>query len=93
MLFKLLKTRAVKFGADPAVFFARMITESQNLKGNAMNELEMCTSPAMTAVREMVTKVATTSAAVLLTGESGVGKEVVSRAIHRASPRASNQFL
>ncbi len=58
-----------------------------------MSQLEMCTSPAMSAVRDMVAKVATTSAAVLLTGESGVGKEVVARAIHHASPRAANQFI
>jgi two-component system, NtrC family, response regulator AtoC len=58
-----------------------------------MNELEMCTSPAMRMVREMIAKVATTSAAVLLTGESGVGKEVVARAIHRASLRAGKQFV
>jgi two-component system response regulator AtoC len=41
----------------------------------------------------MITRVATTNAAVLLTGESGVGKEVVARAIHRASPRSTKQFL
>jgi two-component system response regulator AtoC len=58
-----------------------------------MNELEMCTSAAMQAVRDMITKVATTSAAVLLTGESGVGKEVVARAIHRASLRAGKHFV
>jgi two-component system response regulator AtoC len=58
-----------------------------------MSQLEMCTSPAMSAVRDMAEKVATTSAAVLLTGESGVGKEVVARAIHRASPRAANPFI
>jgi two-component system response regulator AtoC len=62
-------------------------------KGAVMNELEMCTSPAMRTVRDMITKVATTSAAVLLTGESGVGKEVVARAIHRASLRAGKQFV
>jgi two-component system response regulator AtoC len=59
----------------------------------SMNELERCTSPAMRAVRDMVAKVAATNAVVLLTGESGVGKEVVARAIHRASPRAARQFL
>jgi two-component system response regulator AtoC len=47
----------------------------------------------MRIVRDMVTKIAATDAAVLLTGESGVGKEVVARAIHQASPRASHQFL
>src|SRR5947208_866496 len=34
-----------------------------------------------------------TNAAVLLTGESGVGKEVVARAIHHASPRAGRPLL
>ena len=58
-----------------------------------MNELELCTSPAMRAVRETITKVAATTAAVLLTGESGVGKEVVARAIHRASTRADKPFV
>ena len=41
----------------------------------------------------MIGKIAATDAAVLLTGESGVGKEVVAKAIHRASPRAGRQFL
>jgi two-component system response regulator AtoC len=58
-----------------------------------MNELDRCTSPAMQTVRDMIAKVATTNAAILLTGESGVGKEVVARAIHRASPRSARQFL
>jgi len=58
-----------------------------------MNELDLCTGAAMRAVRDLVTKVAATSASVLLTGESGVGKEVVARAIHRASPRAGHPLL
>jgi two-component system response regulator AtoC len=47
----------------------------------------------MRAVRELISKVGSTNAAVLLTGESGVGKEVVARAVHQASPRSGNQFL
>jgi two-component system response regulator AtoC len=47
----------------------------------------------MRAVRELITRVAATNAAVLLTGESGVGKEIVARAIHGASPRAAAAFL
>jgi two-component system, NtrC family, response regulator AtoC len=55
--------------------------------------LELCTGAAMRAVRDLVTKVAETNATVLLMGESGVGKEVVARAIHRASPRARQPLL
>src|SRR5712692_7504696 len=58
-----------------------------------MSQLELCTSPAMRTVRELITRVAATNAAVLLTGESGVGKEVFARAIHQSSPRAAGAFL
>jgi two-component system, NtrC family, response regulator AtoC len=58
-----------------------------------MIELEMCVSPGMHTVRDMIARVAPTNATVLLTGESGVGKEVVARAIHQASARAGHQFL
>ena len=58
-----------------------------------MQELDVCTGPAMLAVRELIARVAPTSATVLLMGESGVGKEVVARAIHRASPRADQPLL
>jgi two-component system response regulator AtoC len=58
-----------------------------------MIELEMCSSPGMQTVRDVIAKVAPTTATVLLTGESGVGKEVVARAIHQGSPRGGGQFL
>jgi two-component system response regulator AtoC len=62
-------------------------------QSGVINELELCTGPAMRAVRELVAQVAGTNATVLLTGESGVGKEVVARAIHRASQRADRPLL
>ena len=50
-------------------------------------------SPAILHVREMIARVAPTNATVLITGETGTGKELVARAIHRASPRARKSFL
>lgn len=50
-------------------------------------------SSVMQALFRMVTKVAPTSATVLITGENGTGKELVARAIHDGSPRASKPFV
>ena len=55
--------------------------------------LGLCNSGKMQPIRDLVAKVAATNTTVLLRGESGVGKEVVARAIHKASPRAGKQFL
>jgi len=50
-------------------------------------------STAMTAVRQMIARVAPTDARVLITGESGTGKELVASAIHDASPRREKPFV
>ncbi|MBI4264910.1 MAG: sigma-54-dependent Fis family transcriptional regulator [Acidobacteria bacterium] len=50
-------------------------------------------SPALRAVLEAVTRAAPTNATVMLFGESGVGKELVARAIHRNSARAGQRFV
>jgi two-component system response regulator HydG len=50
-------------------------------------------SPAMTRVGESIEMVAPTDTTVLITGESGSGKEVVARAIHAASPRRHMPFV
>jgi PAS domain S-box-containing protein len=50
-------------------------------------------SPALTAVLSRVTKVAASDSTVLITGETGTGKELVARAIHRRSERASKSFV
>src|ERR1700758_3085425 len=50
-------------------------------------------SPAMHDVRDRVARVAPTNATVLITGETGTGKEIVARAIHRNSPRAPKPFV
>lgn len=49
--------------------------------------------PASLAVLELTRRVAATDATVLLTGESGVGKEVYARYLHDHSPRAKQPFV
>ncbi|MEQ1758851.1 MAG: sigma-54 dependent transcriptional regulator [Vicinamibacterales bacterium] len=50
-------------------------------------------SPALRKVLESVQRAAPTNATVLLLGESGVGKELVARAVHRNSSRAGQRFV
>jgi two-component system response regulator AtoC len=50
-------------------------------------------SPAMRDVNSVIDKVAGTDATVLVWGESGVGKELVARAVHRRSPRYEHPFI
>jgi two-component system nitrogen regulation response regulator NtrX len=51
------------------------------------------TSPALERVWEAIRRAAPTNATVLITGESGVGKELVARAIHRNSLRKDEAFV
>jgi formate hydrogenlyase transcriptional activator len=44
-------------------------------------------------VMDRVSKVAPTDASVLITGETGTGKELIARALHSASPRAEKPFI
>jgi len=53
----------------------------------------IASSPVMNAVLRTVDKIASSDAPVMILGESGVGKELVARAIHERSDRARGEFV
>jgi transcriptional regulator with GAF, ATPase, and Fis domain len=60
---------------------------------NRMFEEIVGSSPPLQAVLSRVAKVAPTDSTVLITGETGTGKELIARAIHKRSQRASRAFV
>jgi len=59
----------------------------------SMSEEIVGTSPALKSVLSRISKVAPSDSTVLITGETGTGKELVAPAIHRRSDRVSRPFV
>lgn len=66
--------------------------EGQRERESSFAEI-VAASPVMLSVLERVRVAAMSSAPVLLVGETGTGKEMLARAIHRGSPRAGGSFI
>jgi two-component system nitrogen regulation response regulator NtrX len=76
--------------------FDRIALESENerLRASVADQYDMVgSSKAIRDVLDVIDKVAPTPARVLIAGDNGVGKELVARAIHSGSPRASKPFV
>src|SRR6201998_4649527 len=83
--------------ADPRQSDERLKNESVALpreigKESICNEI-VGSSGALEKVLSLVSKVAPTEATVLVTGETGTGKELIARAMHRQSQRSSRAFI
>jgi two-component system, NtrC family, nitrogen regulation response regulator NtrX len=73
---------------------SELVAENRDLKIAMESKYEIVgQSPALRTVLESVQRASPTNATVLLLGESGVGKELVARTIHRNSPRAGQRFI
>jgi two-component system response regulator PilR (NtrC family) len=87
----------VKAVIDKALERRTLVRENKVLKAElgdrGLTHDLIGTSPAMRAVHNLITRVASTRTNVLVLGESGTGKELVARALHRQSERAEKPFV
>jgi DNA-binding NtrC family response regulator len=76
---------------------AALLRENERLRdevGRLAEDTELLgASPAMQQVRDFIVRAAPTNATILITGETGTGKELVARAIHQHSTRAKSPFV
>lgn len=75
----------------------QLLSENKRLRELVGERLKfggiISSSSTMEAALSIASRAATSKATVLITGESGVGKELVAKAIHFASPRAEKEFV
>lgn len=63
-------------------------------RGDTMSTILVGVSPAIRKIRDTLNRIASNADLnVIITGETGVGKEVVARCLHEASPRNKNEFV
>lgn len=73
---------------------SNLVTETKTLRRRVNKTQEMIgTSAPIMKIKETIEKVAPTDARVLVTGENGVGKELVARWIHERSSRATGPIV
>ncbi|MBA4029189.1 MAG: Fis family transcriptional regulator [Planctomyces sp.] len=72
---------------------AELVAGGDGLTAVGQTDAMVGRSAALRAVQEQVARVAPTDTTVLIHGETGSGKELVARSIHRLSPRAGEAFV
>jgi len=77
-----------------AVDKVNLVSQTKFLKRKLAQKYQIVgSSESMSAIYEMIEKVAPTNARVMITGENGSGKELVARALHQGSLRSSAPFI
>ena len=83
--------------ASRAAERAELLRENSRLRGEidrlGFSDEILGTSRAIQELKTRIARVSPTNATVLITGETGSGKELVARAIHKQSLRAGNSFV
>lgn len=90
---KPLKRERVLVSVQTALERASLIRQLRVLRDQDARDEMIGSTPVMKKLCRDIGRVAPTKANVLITGPSGTGKELVSREIHRASPRADQPFV
>lgn len=89
-----ISTRAILVDGQITGFFIRISDDLKELsKENRYFEGIIGTSPAIMEVQRMIRRIANSPSPVLITGETGTGKELIARAIHEQSHRNKYPFV
>jgi len=96
-LTKPFKLTEISHAVEKAVSYGRLQRQNKSLASEVKktwnrNEI-LGKSPAMQEIFDLIERIAPAQSNVLITGESGSGKEVVAKAIHNQSPRAKKPFV
>lgn len=94
---KSFSTDELIFTIEKAVKLRKLKEENRSLRRRVEGKYNydgvIAKSEAMQKIIDMVNRVANSKANILLTGESGVGKDVIANYIHKKSNRANNSFI
>jgi DNA-binding NtrC family response regulator len=97
VLSKPFQAEAVRISVARACERADLMRENERLRGavrqSGSTRKLVGRSAAMRHLIEVIPRISSTSVTVLITGETGTGKELVARAIHEASARVAKPFI
>lgn len=82
-------TSVIQVGSENSA--RRKATQSRG--GSSSSTKIICKSPVMLRLLDTIASIATYNSTILITGETGTGKELIARAVHEQSPRSENQLV
>ena len=72
----------------------KLLNEKENLENKLFHSFELIgKTPEIIKIKKLIDKLSSTDSRVLITGETGTGKELIARKIHKKSQRSKNSFI
>ncbi len=91
------KVDEIKLIIEKSINRKKLINENLNLKKQLRQDIDfnefIGTTEAVVDLKNLVRRIAVSDSTVLVLGESGTGKDLISKAIHRHSPRCGGPFV